>query len=87
MSEKAEKPNMAEAIRALQAEKRMSDDAIKQTIEDMVKAAYKKTFGHNENCIVKFSCPGTEPGPMAMKTSFCNPWTNSWQVALKQCQQ
>lgn len=54
MSEKAEKPNMAEAIRALQAEKRMSDDAIKQTIEDMVKAAYKKTFGHNENCIVKF---------------------------------
>ena len=45
---------MAEAIRALQAEKRMSDDAIKQTIEDMIKAAYKKTFGHNENCIVRF---------------------------------
>ncbi len=45
---------MADAIRALQAEKRMSDEAIKQTIEDMVKAAYKKTFGHNENCIVKF---------------------------------
>jgi N utilization substance protein A len=32
----------------------MSDEAIKQTIEDMIKAAYKKTFGHNENCIVKF---------------------------------
>lgn len=46
--------DMAEAIRALQAEKRMSDDAIKQTIEDMIKAAYKKTFGHNENCIVRF---------------------------------
>ncbi len=56
MSEKAKKEesNMAEAIRALQSEKKMSDDAIKQTIEDMVKAAYKKTFGHNENCIVKF---------------------------------
>ncbi len=46
--------DMAEAIRALQAEKRMSDDAIRQTIEDMIKAAYKKTFGHNENCIVRF---------------------------------
>ncbi len=46
--------DMAEAIRALQAEKRMSDDAIRQTIEDMIKAAYKKTFGHHDNCIVRF---------------------------------
>lgn len=48
------KDNMGDIIRALQAEKRMSDEAIKQTIEDMIKAAYKKTFGHNENCIVRF---------------------------------
>lgn len=43
---------MADAIRALQSEKRMSDEAIRQTIEDMIKAAYKRTFGQSDNCIV-----------------------------------
>ncbi len=44
---------MADAIRALREQRRMSDDAIRQTIEDMVKAAYKRTFGTADNCFVK----------------------------------
>lgn len=45
---------MADAIRALQSEKGMSEESIKQTIENAIKAAYKRTFGTAENCIVKF---------------------------------
>ncbi|MCH5290822.1 MAG: transcription termination/antitermination protein NusA [Treponema sp.] len=47
---------MAEAIRELASEKGISEDSIRQTIEDTIKAAYKKTFGKMEdNCIVKFA--------------------------------
>ena len=46
---------MADAIRALAAEKGISEDSIKKTVENMIKAAYKKTYGTADNCIVKFS--------------------------------
>ena len=45
---------MAEAIRALMEEKGCSEDSVKQTIEKALKAAYKKTFGRDENAIVTF---------------------------------
>ncbi|MBO7583056.1 MAG: hypothetical protein J6T20_04635, partial [Treponema sp.] len=35
---------MADAIRALSAEKGISEDSIRQTIENMIKAAYRKTY-------------------------------------------
>lgn len=46
---------MAEAIQALIQEKGISVESVKQTIENTLKAAYKKTFGTADNCIVVFA--------------------------------
>ncbi len=46
---------MAEAIRALAAEKGLSEDSIKMMVENSIKAAYKKAYGTSDNCIVQFS--------------------------------
>ena len=46
---------MADAIRQLISEKGYSEDSVRQTIERALKAAYKRTYGTDENAIVKFS--------------------------------
>ena len=46
---------MAEAIRQLISEKGYSEDSVRQTIERALKAAYKRTYGTDENEIVKFN--------------------------------
>ena len=46
---------MAEAIRLLIQEKGYSVDSVRQTIERALKAAYKRTYGTDENAIVKFN--------------------------------
>lgn len=46
---------MAEAIQELVQEKGVSVESVKQTIENTLKAAYKKTFGTADNCIVTFA--------------------------------
>lgn len=46
---------MAEAIRALIDEKGYSVESVKQTIENALKAAYKRTYGNSDNAIVKFA--------------------------------
>ncbi len=46
---------MADAIRELTQEKGISLDSVKQTIENTIKAAYKRTYGTADNCIVKFA--------------------------------
>ena len=47
---------MADAIRALSAEKGIDEDSIRQTIERMITATYQKSFGKGyTNCIVTFS--------------------------------
>ncbi len=47
---------MADAIRALSAEKGIDEDSVKQTIERMILAAYQKSFGKGyDNCIIKFA--------------------------------
>lgn len=46
---------MAEAIRALIDEKGYTEESVKQTIEEALKSAYKKTYGQTaDNAIVKF---------------------------------
>lgn len=47
------KPMMGEAIREL-AERGVSIDSLKTTIEEALKSAYKRKFGTVDNCIVKF---------------------------------
>ncbi|MBO4857510.1 MAG: transcription termination/antitermination protein NusA [Treponema sp.] len=46
---------MADAIRQLIQEKGYSEDSVRQTIERALKAAYKRTFGTDENAVVKFN--------------------------------
>lgn len=46
---------MADAIRELMSEKGYSEDTVRQIIENALKAAYKKTYGTDENAIVKFN--------------------------------
>ncbi len=46
---------MAEAIRQLIQDKGYSMESVRQTIEKALKAAYKRTYGTDENAIVKFS--------------------------------
>jgi N utilization substance protein A len=46
---------MSEAIRQLSQDKGISEDAILKTIEDTLKAAYKKKYGTTENAVVKFN--------------------------------
>ena len=45
---------MGEAIRQLMQEKGISEDSVKITIENMLKAAYKRTYGTADNAIVVF---------------------------------
>ena len=46
---------LADAIRLLIQEKGISEELIHRTIEEFLLAAYKKTFGTDENAIVRFS--------------------------------
>ena len=46
---------MADAIRQLIQEKGYSEDSVRQTIERALKAAYKRTYGTDENAVVKFN--------------------------------
>lgn len=59
---------MAEAIRELKSQKGMSEDSIRQTIESAIKAAYKRSFGTADNCIVSFE--EDENGEMTDVTVF-----------------
>ncbi|MCH5295472.1 MAG: transcription termination/antitermination protein NusA [Treponema sp.] len=46
---------MADQIRAVTESKGVSEESVKRTIENAIKAAYKRTYGQCDNCIVKFS--------------------------------
>ncbi len=46
--------SMAEAIKELMESNGYSPDAVKKVIEDMLKAAYKRAHGTNENAVVVF---------------------------------
>ena len=51
---------IADAIRGLVDDKGISEDLIKNTIEEFLLAAYKRKFGTAENAVVKFSEDGDE---------------------------
>lgn len=59
---------MAEAIRQLIQEKGISEDAVRQTIENTLKAAYKRTFGTGDNCVVKFADDMSDVSVYSRKT-------------------
>ena len=60
---------MADAIRALSAEKGIDESSIRQTIERMILAAYQKSFGKGyDNCSVKFADDMSDVNVYARKT-------------------
>src|SRR5574344_2364447 len=61
---------MAEAIRQLTQEKGISEESVKMTIENMLKAAYKRTYGTAENAIVKFADDLSDVSIYSLKTIF-----------------
>jgi len=75
---------MADAIRALQSEKGMSEESIKQTIENAIKAAYKRTFGTAENCIVKFDVGLTDVKVYSRKTIVDGVYDPSQEIELEE---
>lgn len=46
---------MSEATQSLIEEKGFTVDSVKRTVENSIKAAYKRTFGTADNCVVKFA--------------------------------
>lgn len=59
--------DMAEAIRQLTQDKGYSEESVLSTIENMLKAAYKRTFGTNVNAVVKFNDDNTDVSIFAKK--------------------
>ncbi len=47
--------NLSEAIKSMVAEKGISQDLVVKTIEDFLRAAYKRKFGTDENAVIQFS--------------------------------
>ncbi|MBQ2313886.1 MAG: S1 RNA-binding domain-containing protein, partial [Treponema sp.] len=78
---------MADAIRALQAEKGISEDSIRQTIENMIKAAYKRTYGTDSNCIVKFSEDMTNVSVYSRKTIVDGVYDPSVEIELEEARE
>ena len=59
---------MAEAIRELIQAKGYSEESVRQTIENALKAAYKRTYGTAENAIVKFEDDMSDVAIFSRKT-------------------
>jgi N utilization substance protein A len=74
---------MADAIRALSAEKGISEDSIKSTIENTIKAAYKRTFGTSDNCIVKFNDDFSDVSVYSRKTIVDGVYDPSTEIELE----
>lgn len=75
---------MADAIRALTAEKGISEDSIKQTIEGTIKAAFKRTYGTSDNCIVKFNDDLSDVSVYARKTIVDGVYDPSVEIELSE---
>lgn len=46
---------IGDAIRSMVAEKNISEELVISTIEDILRAAYKRKFGTDENAVIEFS--------------------------------
>ncbi len=77
---------MADAIRALSSEKGISVDSVRQTVENTIKAAYKRTFGTSENCIVKFSDNMDNVTVYARKVVVDGVYDPSQEIELEEAQ-
>ncbi|MDD6962781.1 MAG: transcription termination factor NusA [Treponema succinifaciens] len=78
---------MADAIRALSAEKGIDESSIRQTIERMILAAYQKSFGKGyDNCIVKFADDMSDVNVYARKTVVDGVYDPVIEIELEEAQ-
>lgn len=59
---------LGEAIRSMVAEKGISQDLVISTIEDILRAAYKRKFGTDENAVIEFNDDFSDVTLSARKT-------------------
>ena len=74
---------MAEAIRQLILEKGYSEDSVRQTIEKALKAAYKRTYGTDENAIVKFNEDMSDVAIYSRKVVLDGVWDPVKEIELE----
>ncbi len=75
---------MAEAIRQLIQEKGYSEDSVRQTIEKALKAAYKRTYGTDENAIVKFNDDMSDVSIYSRKVVLDGVWDPVKEIELEE---
>ncbi len=85
--EQVRRREFGEAVRALRDEKGMSEDTIKRTVEDMIKAAYKKAFGSADNCFVEFEDDLSYIKVVSRKTIVDGVYDPSQEIELEEARQ
>ncbi|MBO6219653.1 MAG: transcription termination/antitermination protein NusA [Treponema sp.] len=78
---------MAEAIRELTQDKGFSLDSVKQTIENTLRAAYKRTFGTADNCIVTFADDMSDVTVASRKTIVDGVYDPVTEIELEEAKQ
>lgn len=78
---------MAEAIRALIDEKGYSEESVRQTIENALKAAYKRTYGTSDNAIVKFADDMSDVSIYSRKTVVDGVYDPVTEIELEEAKQ
>ena len=78
---------MAEAIRELTQDKDFSLDSVKQTIENTLRAAYKRTFGTADNCIVTFADDMSDVTVASRKTIVDGVYDPVTEIELEEAKQ
>lgn len=74
---------LADAIKALVQDKGISEELVKQTIEDFLLAAYKRKFGTTENAVVKFTDDDSEVSIYARKNIVADVEDPVFEILLK----
>ncbi|TVQ27648.1 MAG: transcription termination/antitermination protein NusA [Spirochaetaceae bacterium] len=75
---------LAEAIRQLVSDKGISEELIMTTIEEFLLAAYKRTFGHDDNAVVRFSEDGQDVTLYAQKEIVDEVMDPATEIALSE---
>lgn len=75
---------LAEAIRQLVSDKGISEELIMTTIEEFLLAAYKRTFGHDDNAVVRFSDDGQDVTLYAQKEIVDEVMDPATEIALSE---
>ncbi|HIW36186.1 MAG TPA: transcription termination factor NusA [Candidatus Treponema faecavium] len=78
---------IAEAIRQLTQDKGIPEESVVHIIEDMIKAAYKRSFGTDENVIIKFNDDLSDVSVYARKVIVDGVYDPTLEMELEEAQQ